>query len=467
MDAGSDPDARPPRDAAPRDAQRDAYVAPWDSSAPDAAARPDGGDPVLCPSSAYDAGIRDGSAPVDGAAAPRLETFPTGECAGWPERPPTPPPAPQPWRTIWTSDARLQTEPHCGLAVGIDRVYSVEQRGIEVVARDIDSGEVRWSHELPYGHGPDPIDGLDDNTVLNLVATPDGDVVVATRHGELVCWDHNGNERWRLGESRTERREGAFCGHLYRVALGLGGMIFWARFDGELLAVTRCGEVAWRLELGGRSDDLAVLPDGTLVALAGMALFAVEPDGTAVAIRLLTGNSWRLRSHIDGSISVVDASGSLLSIAIDGTLRAGLDRTEAREVTRTEPFGVVSHYLEGFGPRIEWRIAGREVESTELTDEFATGTSGDGIRIGCDGILWSQSDGLDRIRGIAEVYPGVFLRHLEDPVIGAGFTAASLLPDGRLFTDAGLIQTDVVPGPGWSQMFANAMQSNSLAVQPE
>lgn len=462
--------------------RRDAPWSRWDSGPPD------GG---------YDGGV-DAGPP---SYLPEVERFTTAPCGDWSESTFDAPPDGD-WRVLWSWEVPTTFDPiyadktdfgfpqmwRMPGALTSHRVYLplADTGGVTALSA---SGELLWGHNFPEPFG-DPADDADDAMLAGPpVATPDGDVLVASTHDDLICYDPDGTEKWARHHddwadvTRILARQDP-------IALGPGGRVYWAPITRhEIHAINRCGETEWIARFpGGSSFDrrhVFVDEEGYLVVVvtefgvyrltpSGVPRLIFESHGLSVG-QLLHGGA----IHLKSGVAPTDTSAfHEATIDPDGEILESLDYPWLRVHARLDPLGVVGRET-GPLPDGELLRHGHWVHpDASVRFAYPSGLAFDNIPGGSvrlEGgsivivpISAPDPDRSDDFWGLLELAPPDNVRsRIEAPGLD-GFV--SCLPSGRMAIVNGahvvLVQTDARPDPYWSHLRANAWNTNSLAVGP-
>lgn len=450
---------------------------------------------------------------IDAASTRRDGWIPTVthfdvSCADWPRTPAAARPTPgSEWRVAWRwipdadptvrdrTDFLVPTlNRSLSPAVTTDRVYVVVGDAGAGVAGLSRNGRLLWGRQVPNPWG-DPEDDLDQAWLISPpVATPDGGVLIVTNRHELVHYNQDGEERWRLAPGLSPFV--GFGGAGRNVALGPQGRIYWAPVAQPVLfAIDRCGQVVWRADApaGQPLSEVLVGADGVVFVHAPDAVFRVAPNGefTRLYTNPLNFENQPLRAHgiyLDGTLHLSEGNprDQLVSewgfaTRIDPTNGTILDEVRYRDVAGAtdrggdfegtlEPFGFLETMLQTSPERVTLGIWHRGPVETRF--QFPAALTGyrsferGFVRVGCDAALLLPDSALPGI--VLARSPGEVEWRLPDD--GPFFERGVLHPSGLLVitgpSQIVAVQTDGVPGPGWSHYDANAWNSNSLAVEP-
>jgi outer membrane protein assembly factor BamB len=134
------------------------------------------------------------------------------------------------------------------------------------------TARLRWSRRLEGNVTPGPVVGAD------------GTVYAASNAGVLHAIDPaTGRDLWTVDEHAPYGLDLSTS-----PAVLPSGLLLWPGPGGHLVAVTRAGHVAWRLDLGGQVTSPAVRADGTVVvATTDGLLLGLRPTGSG------PGEEWR------------------------------------------------------------------------------------------------------------------------------------------------------------------------------
>lgn len=404
-------------------------------------------------------------------------------------------PAPgTPWSVRWRTEVDFASESVQGLlpghglrsylgfpSVGPTRVFVVlstsvvQQSAIAAFSRE--TGELLWAYALPDLLGPTD-EHIDDNMLVCApVATPDGGVLLATLHQELIALDADGVVRWTFSTDGAWPPFYAIGGIEQCVAIGAGGRVYYSDTDRTVAGLDACGWSLWRLTYPRSqpfSRRLFVVPDGSAVVDDDDSLVRVDPEGESMLI---------LADSPTGLYGVTPAGEVIVGRGLGGarpsTYRFSFVRAWTGEVTASWDESAISPHPEGEAYRFPqvWGVlepAGvllLQFERTETetwrevwrwrrpdSDVRSLNPGGGGVSLSGDRVLFPTDAGLSMTT------PTTTRRVLSWP--GGVRATYGLSRDGLLVLWNGreLVahQTDLDPGPGWSHPAADAAHSASL-----
>lgn len=214
-------------------------------------------------------------APTDGAPAATVEAFAldSGE-------------------KLWSKD--LDTEfrfgaPYSDLRPAFHDGTLYLTLGKEVVALDPATREKRWSTSL--------------NTFVqdSPVVTDDS---VYVRAEDLVCFDENGDERWRFGPEDTPITSLPGVADETAYLLTIGGLVALDTDDGT---------ERWQTETNGLSSTPVVAKDGSVIHAGHDTVVAVDSDGTRL---------WKASRDGGAVVHPAVANGTVFVAGLKGTIAA-------------------------------------------------------------------------------------------------------------------------------------------------
>lgn len=429
-------------------------------------------------------------------------------CEDWTSNPPATPPEPGPWGMLWRwslSDvalAELRTltdfeAPTLGResALGVDRVYvqmgDGAAAGIGALTFD---GALIWGRNLPLVFGTDVEDHEDDNTLSAVAATPDGDVLIATTHHEVLAFSRDGSLRWAFVAELPWGSPVAPTAPA-TIALGPAGRIYYAPAnEPRVFALDRCGRLHWTAvgpglfvdDLSFRELALFVAADGALFVVAPtVGIFRFEPDGSVRRLYDAPARGVRVQIEAlqeDGSLhmtrgTLAELTSGPRSSRVDGASGAIAEEVVYPTAMATqwplgvlEPFGIAIHEQElvdgGYSTRVNWLQPGVEEVLTYVGPAF-----GASARLAGDRFVVVPVD-------LGAPGPMGLLAVTRPDSISVNAASVGPLANPRLAVDAAgrllatdgdavwLVQLDAPAGPGWTQHGANAWRSRSLAIKP-